>query len=221
MNKKNHPLYYYSEEEKVDYLMIIASVSSADGEVSDEEILKLREICKSVELSSKSIGNVIAAAEGLSDSELTEILDRLKKSDLKFTLLSDMIFLAYVDDDYDEYENQYIEGIAKQLKIKKDQLEAIKKYVNAVRKAQNSKDTKESLKELGGDVAASLATTGVPIAAVAVSGSVFGLSATGITSGLAALGMGLGMTTGIGVVAALGAGSYFGVRWLYKKATGA
>ena len=98
------------------------------------------------------------------------------------------------------------------------QVAAIRSYVEAVGKAGASDSASaKDLKKLGGDVAAGLASAGVPVAAVAVSGSVFGLSAAGITSGLAALGMGLGMTTGIGVAAAIGVGSYFGVRWLYKK----
>jgi len=78
----------------------------------------------------------------------------------------------------------------------------------------------EELKQLGGTVAASLGSAGIPIAAVAVLG-VPGLSAAGITSGLAALGLGLGMASGIGVAVAIGVGSFFGIRWLYKKLVGA
>lgn len=60
---------------------------------------------------------------------------------------------------------------------------------------------------------------GVPIAAVYLSGSVIGLSAAGITSGLAWLSLGgiLGlssMLTGIGVVILIGAGTYAGARRL-------
>ena len=58
---------------------------------------------------------------------------------------------------------------------------------------------------------------GVPMAAVYLSGSVLGVSAAGMTSGLAALGMGgiLGfssMFTGIGVAVLIGVGAYKGVR---------
>lgn len=74
--------------------------------------------------------------------------------------------------------------------------------------------------EEGGKQLASLATAvGVPLAAVYFSGSVIGLSAAGITSGLAAIGLGglLGlsaMVTGIGVVIVAGAAAYLGVQWL-------
>lgn len=67
--------------------------------------------------------------------------------------------------------------------------------------------------------AARASAVGVPIAAVYLSGSVTGLSAAGITSGLASLGLGgvLGlssMVTGIGVVILLGVTAYQGVKWL-------
>ncbi len=68
-------------------------------------------------------------------------------------------------------------------------------------------------------LSAKAAAVGVPLAAVYLSGSVIGLSAAGITSGLAALGMGgiLGMSsmvTGIGVAVLIGVGAYAGVRKL-------
>ncbi|UOG92178.1 MAG: hypothetical protein L3K52_00225 [Candidatus Thiothrix sulfatifontis] len=69
---------------------------------------------------------------------------------------------------------------------------------------------------------AKAAAVGTPLAAVYLSGSVVGMSAAGLTSGLATLGMGgvLGlssMATGIGVAVLIGVGTYAGVR----KLTGA
>ena len=68
-------------------------------------------------------------------------------------------------------------------------------------------------------ISAKAAAVGVPIAAIYLTGSVTGLSASGITSGLAALGLGgvLGlssMVSGIGVAIILGVGIYMGIRWL-------
>lgn len=66
-------------------------------------------------------------------------------------------------------------------------------------------------------LAAGAAGAGIPIAALYLSGSVVGLSAAGITSGLAALGLGgvLGlssMVTGVGVLVLLGVATYGGVK---------
>ena len=62
-------------------------------------------------------------------------------------------------------------------------------------------------------------SVGVPVAAVYLSGSVTGLSAAGVTSGLAALGLGgvLGlsaMVSGIGVAIIGGVGAYKAVHWV-------
>ncbi len=75
---------------------------------------------------------------------------------------------------------------------------------------------KNSQKEVISDVTASLAATGMPVGAVAVSGSVSGLSAAGITSGIATLGLG-SMAAGISVIAGIGVISFVGVKWLFKK----
>jgi len=69
------------------------------------------------------------------------------------------------------------------------------------------------------DIIAKAAAFGAPIAAVSLLGSVTGLSAAGITSGLAVLGFGgvLGlssMVTGIGVAVLLGVGVFVGARYL-------
>lgn len=71
------------------------------------------------------------------------------------------------------------------------------------------------------ELSAKAAAVGTPLAAVYLSGSVIGMSAAGMTSGLAMLGMGgiLGlssMATGIGVAILIGVGTYAGV----KKLTG-
>ena len=77
----------------------------------------------------------------------------------------------------------------------------------------------DKIKTLIKDLSAKATSVGVPLGAVYISGSVFGLSAAGMTSGLAALGMGgiLGlssMVTGLGFAMLIGVGAYQGVRYL-------
>ena len=213
----DHPIKKFSQEEKVAYLSVVASMANADGQVTDEEISHLRKACKNVELDPTGIGAVIAAAEDPSQAEIKKYMESLSSSELRFTLLTDIFYLAYADNKLTDDELENIGKIGSSLKIKVDQIAALRKYVEAVRKAENAGSATDELKKLGGDVTATLAATGVPLAAVAISGSIFGLSAAGITSGLAALGILGGMASGIGTVAALGAGTYIGVRWLYKK----
>ncbi|EMZ7505384.1 hypothetical protein ABE409_000339 [Campylobacter upsaliensis] len=77
----------------------------------------------------------------------------------------------------------------------------------------------DKIKQAAKDLAAKAASVGAPIGAIYLSGSVMGLSAAGMTSGLASLGMGgmLGlssMATGIGVAVLIGVGVYHGVKYL-------
>ena len=77
----------------------------------------------------------------------------------------------------------------------------------------------DKIKSIMKDLSAKATSVGVPLGAVYISGSVLGLSAAGMTSGLATLGMGglLGlssMATGIGVAILMGVGVYQGVRYL-------
>ena len=76
------------------------------------------------------------------------------------------------------------------------------------------------------EIVAVATAASVPITAIFFSGSVVGLSAAGITSGLAALGLGgiLGlsaMVTGIGTVVVLGVTAYAATRWAQVARTGA
>jgi len=217
-----HPATKLPLSERVDYLVVVASMAAADGEIAAAEYEKLREFCKALELGPAEIGQVMAAVEEPDTVRIREVTGRLRSSQLRFTLMTDLIFMALADEKFVEAERREIRALADALNLTEPQLAALEKYVQAVLKAGKAEGVgAEDFKKLGGDVAASLAATGIPIAAVAVSGTVFGLSAAGITSGLAALGLGLGMTSGLGVAVAIGVGSFFSVRWLYRRVVGA
>ena len=92
-------------------------------------------------------------------------------------------------------------------------IDEIQRNKDILNKRQNDDQIKKNFKE----AMAKAGAVGVPMAAVYLSGSVIGVSAAGISSGLATLGMGgiLGfssMFTGIGVAVLLGVGAYKGVR---------
>lgn len=105
------------------------------------------------------------------------------------------------------------------LGVSQEQIDKIYEVVELDYKMLREEISDDKLKEIFKDMAAKGTAVGVPLAAVYLSGSVAGLGAAGITSGLAALGMGgvLGlssMVTGIGVVVLLGVAAYQGVKWL-------
>ncbi|MGO9572357.1 MAG: TerB family tellurite resistance protein [Desulfomonilaceae bacterium] len=219
MSKEEHPLAGYPDSEKSEYLCAVASIINVDKPVSDMEIDYLRDLSKTVKLSDKSIGKVITAAYDPDGNPTKEFLERISGREIRFTLVTDLIFMAYADDDIVDAEVRYIKSIAVPLKVNDDQVAAMRKYVEAVREASKSGSSKTDWKDLGGEILASLASVGVPIAAIAVSGTIYGLSGAGIVSGLAALGLGLGMTGGVAVVVGIGLGTYKLVKWLYEEIT--
>lgn len=214
MERQRHPLTAYPHAERVDYLSVLAAIAAADKTVSDEEITHLRQFCESVEIDEVGIGLIIAALEHPAVVDLQMILPRLAQTDLKFTLLTDMLFIAQADGIVCPAEREEINRIAAMLAISPEQIDVVNRYVETVLAAQTTQRPEADWKETGSELAGILASAGVPLSAVAIAGTVFG---NGLSSGLAALGMGLGVPTGVGVAVSLGIGSYFGVRWLVKK----
>lgn len=219
MTKKanEHPLKGFPNTDKVAYLCLIASIAKVDGKITSEELENLRELCEITNLSDDDVGKVMSFAISSSNkpNDVKQYIEQLKNSDLRFTLVTDMFMIAYSDNELANDELEEIKRISLELGVKEEQFEALKKYVKVVKKA--SKATGINYAELSTDAIGSLAAVGVPLGAVAVSGSVFGLSAAGMTSGLAALGLGFGMASGIGAVAVIGIGTYAGVKWLGKQ----
>jgi len=222
MNKdhKEHPLNNFHEDEKVAYLSIIASLIYIDKDFAEEERKQLESLILLLNISDSGKGKIFSAVFSLNEAERFSYLDIMKslnKSDLKFTLISDLCLIALADSVFLESEYEYILDIAKYLDISKDQVDAIKVLQENLFKASKIPKNSEMIKGIVKEGAASLASVGVPAGAIALSGTVFGLSATGITSGLATLGalVGGGMLAGVVlVVPALAVGSYFGVKAL-------
>ncbi len=217
MNEQRHPLADYPEVEKVDYFSIVASIASADGKVTDAEITQIREFCSAIGIGEIGIGVIIAVIGDPSMIDLQAILNRLSKTELKFTLLTDMLFMAHADGIVSPNEEEEIRKIASMLDITQEQIEVINKYVEVVISAQHSDHSESDWKKLGSEIAGVLASAGVPLGSVVIAGTVLG---NGVATGLTALGPGLGMATGAGVAISIGVCSYFGVRWLFKKIIG-
>ncbi len=211
---QKHPLTEYPENERIDYLCLVASIASADGNVSDEEITQLRKFCTAVEIDEFGIGTIINAVEDQTVIDIPAIVRRLTHTELKFTLVTDMFFMAQADGIISSGEQHEIYTIAEELKITQDQLAAIDSYVKAVISARHPKASQKNWKNLGSEIAGVLASAGVPLGTVAIAGTVLGDE---ITSALSVLGLGLGTPTGVGVAVSIGMSSYFGVRWLFEK----
>lgn len=217
---KKHPLEDYSENEQVAYLSILSSICYVDKEFSDKEKRQLDVLLENLNISYEGKGKIYSAIFSLQNEDKLsnlELIQDLNSTELKYTLISDLCLFAFSDLSFSDEEYQYILEIGELLNITQEQIYAIKSVQENVAKIKDIPSNSEKFKRIIKDSASKLAGAGVPIGAIAASGSVTGLSAAGITSGLAALGaiVGGGMIAGaVIVVPAMAAGSAFGVKKL-------
>lgn len=216
----NHPICNYPAKEQVAYLQLLASLLHIDQEFSEAERSKLDNFMNELNIATDQRGLVYSSVFSVTEEEtarLTHIIHDLKASDLKYTLVSDLCIFALADSKFTDDEYQHILKLANLLGVEKDQVDAIRSVQENLKTIEDLPSKSNQHKEILKKCVGSLASAGVPIAAIAASGSVLGLSAAGITSGLAALGalVGGSMLAGaVIVVPALAIGAGYAVKKL-------
>ena len=119
----------YSDLEKGAYLGAIASIATADREATEEEKAYLQALCESAKLSEEQTKLITeVAATQISDDDLKRCLDVLKTSDLRFSLVSDVIAFAQADNSYSEQEKKYVEKITQYLGVNHQQLSILDQF---------------------------------------------------------------------------------------------
>ncbi len=137
---------------------------------------------------------------------------------LKCSLMKDAIRVCRATSEGPACEQPEIRRLADMLELNDEQVQFIESACLQDEKILSGELSDSQITNTAKEMAAQAFAVGVPIAAVYLSGSVAGLSAAGIASGLAALGLGgvLGlsaMVTGIGVAIIGGVVAYKGVQW--------
>jgi hypothetical protein len=221
--QKKHPLEEYSENEQIAYLSVLSAVCYADKEFGDKEKRQLDILLEQLKVSDIGKAKIYSSVFNLQHEDKLanlEAIQILGSAELKYTLISDLCLFSLVDSKVTDEEYQYILGIGEVLGITQEQINAIKTLQENLYKIKDIPSNSERFKQVIKDSAASLAGVGVPIGAIAASGT-FGLSAAGMTSGLATLGalVGGGMLAGaVIVVPAIALGTAFGVKKLFDIA---
>jgi uncharacterized tellurite resistance protein B-like protein len=216
-SSKQHEAHDIPLAERVDYLMIIASMAGADVSIAQEELQKLRDLCQALELPERESELVLSTARRPTAS-IERHLDALKASPLRFTLLSDCLSLAYADGEYAKSERKEIASLASALGVDAAQLSTLEECALALAEAAKGGDT-HAWKKRSEELAARLVAVGIPIGAVATV-SAAGVALAGVSTGVAALVMGLGVASGLGALLGLGVGTVIGIRWLHDKIGG-
>lgn len=223
-----HALEVMPDEVKVRYARVLAAQALVDGRLDPREIEYLYVFMSRIGLSSDARQEVRTSL-GMGATRPLDLVGLVEKAiseagenerGLAVSLIKEMTQVSWADGAVSPEEKESIRAVAEaRFGDEAEQVIELADRALAYERALLKGEVTISELEEGGKQLAALSTAvGVPLAAVYISGSVVGLSAAGITSGLATLGIGgiLGlsaMVTGIGVVVLAGAMVYLGVRW--------
>jgi len=216
--EREHPARNLPLAERIDYLTVLAAVVAADGKVDDREVSRLLALVRVLGVPNTEIGMLLESAETPATDRIRSALRRLNDSDLRFTLMVELIFMAHIDDDLDEAESQELASVAEALGINNEQRTAIAEYVIGIRRAQSFVEGSARLwKSLGGRVARRLRQKGVPGPAVAVSTDLFGAQGEPPSPGLSAMKVGFNAVYGDVDGALVGLQASDGYRWFCRE----
>ena len=197
-------------------LYLFASTIGLDGEARSE----LRSELSGAQRDAASDAGTPDATVELS-RELHDLLEKDQHEPVFTVLVRDLVRISRADRHAADVERERIALVAGLVfpESADEVVQAAERLVTTEEDFASGKITASQLETAIKDIAAKAAAFGVPIAAVSLSGSVSGLGAAGITSGLAALGFGglLGlsaMVTGIGTVVILGVAVHQGARYV-------
>lgn len=118
----------YSDQEKGAYLGAMASIATADRQASDEELQYIGALCDAADISEKQKEAVIRAASEINGEELKNCLDILKGSELKYSLVTDLIAFAKADNNYGEQEQQRVKEISDYLGVDQNQFSLLNEF---------------------------------------------------------------------------------------------
>ncbi len=135
---ENNILEGHTDIEKGAYLRAIASIATADRHASPEEIQSISALCDSAGLSAQQKQAVINAANEESGEDLPQSLDILKNSQLKYSLITDLIAFAKSDNNYSEAEQQSIQKIAQYIQVAPQQFSVLNEVAEKAGTASTS-----------------------------------------------------------------------------------
>ena len=155
----------YPESEKAAYLGVIASLSSADREASAVEQDFLRQLAQAAGLGEAATQRVLSASKDATNQSVQQNLDGLRGSDLRFSLITDLISFARSDGAYTNDEEIMINKISSYLQINAGQQQVLEQVVDQAEKVPH--DTHDPTKQnfLGG-LSDKLSSVGIPKSAL-------------------------------------------------------
>ena len=215
---------------KLNYARIIVNMTFLDDSTIDDKELSELQILMSRLKFDAELRSIVREYISKPDIETPDLIQQMDQAapkgsqhPLHITLLKDLIYVhRKTKDEESIFKNPFIIKIAKFFNINKEQIEVLIEACEYDELILRSDLEESDINKYGKNLAAHAGAVGIPLAAVYMSGSVVGLSAAGITSGLAGLGLGgifglSSMVTGIGAVLLISIGTYKGVKWVMGR----
>lgn len=225
------PLEQLDELTKITYTKIVINfIFDINNDITARQYVEIMSLTTRIEMSKESrreirdyLNKQTSKIETL--QLLKDLKNQLTESGYKVvggSIIKDILHAFKINNSiHDWKENKFIRKVTGHFDFEDKKVnllvEAIIHDEDILKNRKTDSEIKKSMKE----IVTKAGAVGVPVAALYFSGSVIGLGATGITSGLATLGLGgilglSGMATGIGAIVLLGIGTYQGL----KKVTG-
>jgi len=208
---------------KVAYLKIIVNMTFIDDEQIDgKELAEIFSLMTRLDLDKDSRFMLRTYITEISNDNIQSIeglLEIIKNNSevshyqsLMISLVKEMINVYFSTNDTMSRDFEFLDNHKDLFGISEVEIDLAYDSVENDYKPFEEDLDDNAIKKNATELASKAAAAGVPLGAVYISGSVFGMSAAGITSGLATLGMGMGMTGGLAVIGVIGALSYKGVK---------
>lgn len=215
------------DEVKVNYVnAIVKFITEEFGDIDGKSLSEIQTLMAQLDFD-VTLRNEVRSFIARPNAKMEELLidmmlhiPRGSETALKISLIKDMVRVHRAKElTTAATQIKTIQQLGARYAIENAQIEVIEQGIINDEKIMRGEVKDNQIIKNAKDLSAKAAAVGMPIAAIYMSGSVVGLSAAGLTSGLAALGLGgvLGlssMVTGIGVVVLGGIGVYKGVQWL-------
>jgi len=208
----NFDLKAIPQDQLVAFYGLLFAAAAADNHVAKEELQAIYENIDIEHLNNENkliVQNYLITPPTIEDC-ITKLSNA--QNELRFAVVVGVCEVILADDVIEPEEEEFLNNICYRLNVNNEQKEAILNFVKECRRIIRDGIPDNKAEKILKSAGAGLSAVGVPIAAVYFSGSVVGLSAAGITSGLAALGLGLGMVPGIGVAILIGTGVFLGMK---------
>jgi hypothetical protein len=216
------------DDVKILYTQVLAAQALADNHLDSKEFSDLYVFMAQIGLDAAARDQVrksLVSQDVDMIAMVDQVISKVKPDEqnvIRFSIIKDLLRVSRMDGQISSKEIKNIRAIAAHLYQGEEHAGQIitfaEKAIEYDEKLLMGKLTVEEFTKGAKNLAATAASIGVPITAVYFSGSVIGLSAAGIISGLTQLGLGgiLGfssLVTGIGVVVIMGVVTFKLVKW--------